>query len=137
MARRTGNRSATPEFDVFLGDTMGELPLFYAAADVAFVGGSLVHAGGHNMLEPAALGVPIVFGPHVFNFAEISQLLLTAGGALQVSNATELADTVARLLRDDLLRRDVGAKARRVVEDNRGALDRLIGWIEQALAGPA
>ena len=58
---------------------MGELPLFYAASDVAFVGGSLVHTGGHNMLEPAALGIPVVTGPNVFNFTEISELLIEAG----------------------------------------------------------
>ena len=80
-SRRPPDCSGT---QVFIGDTMGELPLFYAAADVAFVGGTLVERGGHNMLEPAALGLPVLFGPHVFNFAEISRRLLEAGGARTV-----------------------------------------------------
>ena len=76
---------------MFLGDSMGELLLFYAAADLAFVGGSLVSTGGHNVLEPALLGLPVLFGPHMFNFTEAGERLLEAKAAWQVTDAAELA----------------------------------------------
>lgn len=118
---------------VFIGDTMGELPLFYAAADVAFVGGTLVERGGHNMLEPAALGLPVLFGPHVFNFAEISRRLLEAGGALTVSDSASLGRAVVDYLRDADLRHTTGAKGRAFVEGNRGAGDRVLAMISPHL----
>ena len=118
---------------VFIGDTMGELPLFYAAADVAFVGGTLVERGGHNMLEPAALGLPVLFGPHVFNFAEISRRLLEAGGALTVSDSSGLGRAVVDYLRDADLRHTTGAKGRAFVESNRGAGHRVLAMISPYL----
>ncbi len=118
---------------VFIGDTLGELMLFYAAADVAFVGGSLVPTGGHNMLEPAALGVPVVFGPHLFNFADISRALLEMGGARQVEDSGELAEVVAELLDDPARRAEMGEAGRRLVAANRGALERLLGLLQPYL----
>jgi 3-deoxy-D-manno-octulosonic-acid transferase len=118
---------------VFIGDSMGELLIFYAAADVAFVGGSLIDAGGHNMLEPAALGVPVVTGPHVANFSAVCKLLLTAGACRQVMNTAELQDTVQRWLLDAGERRRVGEQGRAVVEQNRGALATVLGIIAQYL----
>lgn len=118
---------------VFIGDTMGELPLFYAAADVAFVGGTLVERGGHNMLEPAALGLPVLFGPHVFNFAEISRRLLEAGGARTVSDSSSLGRAVIDYLRDADLRHTTGAKGRAFVESNRGAGYRVLEMISPHL----
>nr|VFJ95382.1 MAG: 3-deoxy-D-manno-octulosonic-acid transferase [Candidatus Kentron sp. H]VFJ96097.1 MAG: 3-deoxy-D-manno-octulosonic-acid transferase [Candidatus Kentron sp. H]VFK02153.1 MAG: 3-deoxy-D-manno-octulosonic-acid transferase [Candidatus Kentron sp. H] len=115
--------------DVFIGDTMGELPMLYAASDVAFVGGSLIPIGGHNMLEPAALGLPILFGPHVFNFAGIAQDLREIGAAKQVRDEAELAGEVVRFLRDTDLRQDMGGKARAFVEENRGTLARVMTLI--------
>nr|VFK12577.1 MAG: 3-deoxy-D-manno-octulosonic-acid transferase [Candidatus Kentron sp. LPFa] len=117
------------EIDVFIGDTMGELPLLYAAADVAFVGGSLVSVGGHNMLEPAALGIPILFGPHVFNFMEIARNLCENGGAKQVETETALSSALAALLRDADARHDMGRKAEAFVQGNRGALDKVMGLV--------
>jgi 3-deoxy-D-manno-octulosonic-acid transferase len=114
---------------VLLGDTMGELTLFLAAADVAFVGGSLVPTGGHNVLEPAALGLPVVFGPHMFNFAMISRMLLAEGAALKVTSAAALADVVISWLSDANLRARFGENGLRVVEANRGALERLFDII--------
>ena len=114
---------------VFIGDTMGELPLFYAAADVAFVGGTLVERGGHNMLEPAALGLPVLFGPHVFNFAEISRRLLDAGGARVVGDSGALGRAVIEYLRDAELRHTTGSKGRAFVESNRGAGKRVLEMI--------
>ncbi len=118
---------------VFIGDTMGELPLFYAAADVAFVGGTLVERGGHNVLEPAALGLPVLFGPHVFNFAEISRRLLDAGGARTVSDSASLGRAVIDYLRDADLRHTTGAKGRAFVEGNRGAGNRVLAMISPHL----
>ena len=134
---RTANRSDDPRtlagIDVFIGDTMGELPLFYAASDVAFVGGSLIEIGGHNMLEPAALGVPVIFGPHVFNFAEISRRLCEGNAAVQVTSSTELGEQVIRYFADANLRHAVGQNGRDFVDRNRGAGDRVIAFVEEAI----
>ena len=137
IVQRTQTRSDCSDAQVFLGDTMGELPLFFAAADVAFVGGSLVPTGGHNMLEPAALGLPVIFGPHVFNFAEVSQLLLERAAARQVRGAAELAAVVSDLFQDAEARHAMGDRGREVVDENRGALKRLMGLLEPYLDRPA
>lgn len=139
LARRRGFRtvlrSEAPEScddaDVFIGDTMGELPLFYAASDVAFVGGSLVPVGGHNMLEPAALELPLILGPHLFNFKEISRLMLERGAARRVTDTEGLISTVVELLGDANLRHRIGEQAKAVVDENRGALDRLMALVVQ------
>jgi 3-deoxy-D-manno-octulosonic-acid transferase len=119
--------------DVFVGDTMGELPLFYAAADVAFVGGSLVPSGGHNPLEPAAVGVATLFGPNMFNFEEISHLMLKAGAARRVDDAGQLAAAVIDWLRDAPKRNAAGDQGRAVVEANRGALEAVLGMVDRYL----
>ena len=112
---------------------MGELPVFLAAADAAFIGGSLVPTGGHNPLEAAAVGVPVAFGPHVFNFAAITELLVTEGAAFQITTVQGLADTMVTWLGDAALRARIGENGRRVVADNRGALPRLVEVIEARL----
>ena len=112
---------------------MGELPLFYAASDVAFVGGSLVRHGGHNLLEPAALGVPVVTGPHVFNFVEICELLLQAGACEKVDDTAGLLRTVSLWLEDANERHRVGQRGRQVVEKNRGALQSVLAMIARHL----
>lgn len=119
--------------DVFVGDTMGELTVFYSASDVAFVGGSMVEVGGHNMLEPAALGVPMMFGPHLYNFAEISQRLCDAEAASIVADSTELGDAVLAYLQDANRRHSAGEQGRQFVARNRGACDRLMELIEETL----
>lgn len=130
-------RSRTPpsldEIDVLVGDTMGELQMMYAASDVAFVGGSLVRVGGHNMLEPAALGIPVIVGPHVFNFQHISERLLELGIARQVSGPAELAASVSELLSDANQRHNVGQAAKRFVEENRGARDKVVAMVDALL----
>ncbi|MCW8889874.1 MAG: lipid IV(A) 3-deoxy-D-manno-octulosonic acid transferase [Sedimenticola sp.] len=132
-ARRSTNDLCHEETAVFLGDTMGELPLFLAAADVAFVGGSLVPTGGHNVLEPAALGLPVVFGPHMFNFAMVSRMLLAEGAAVEVTNSSDLADWVVDWLSDANLRAQYGERALHVVEANKGALGRLFDILQAYL----
>ena len=133
VVRRSDQSNCTPETGVFLGDSMGELPMFLVGADVAFMGGSLVKHGGHNMLEPAALGVPVVFGPHNFNFAAISELLLEEDAAVMVNHADELAAVVEAWLGDASERSRIGENGRRVVEQNRGALNKLADLIDDLL----
>lgn len=120
---------------VYIGDTMGELLLLYAAADVAFVGGSLVKVGGHNVLEPAALGVPVLLGPHQFNFTEISRQLVEVGGAETISDAAHLARSVIRHLEDEDLRSNAGEKGRAFVKSGRGAWERVITMITPHVEG--
>ena len=115
-------------------DAMGDLLRFYAACDVAFVGGSLVAVGGHNMLEPAALSVPVLLGPHTFNFADISRELLAAGGAKQVLNAAQLEQSVCLLLGDAALCQQMGSAGRALVAQGQGALARTLEITDRLLA---
>jgi 3-deoxy-D-manno-octulosonic-acid transferase len=130
---RSEMRPCDADTRVFIGDSMGELPLFFAAADVAFIGGSLVPHGGHNLLEPAGLGIPVVTGPHVFNFTDICELLLQAGACEKVGNTEELAVTLGRWLGDASERHRVGEQGRAVVEKNRGALQTVLAMIDRHL----
>jgi 3-deoxy-D-manno-octulosonic-acid transferase len=115
---------------VFLGDTMGELPVFLAAADAAFIGGSLVPVGGHNLLEAAAVGVPAAVGPHVFNFARITELLVAEGAAVRVADGKALARCIREWLGDAATRTRIGEQGRRVVQENQGTLRRLLDLLE-------
>lgn len=125
FARRSDPGSYGPQTQVYLGDTMGELPVLLGSADVAFIGGSLVPTGGHNMLEASAQGVAVCFGPHVFNFAAISALLLAEGAAVQVDSEIQLGEQVIAWFSDASSRAEVGENGRRVVLQNRGAVKRL------------
>jgi len=135
FARRSDEGAPGEECEVLLLDSLGELLDFYAAADVAFVGGSLVPVGGHNLLEPAALGVPILTGPHNFNSADIARLLIGRGAAQVVKDSPQLAERVRQLLRDPAERARIGEAARACVEGNRGALEKLLGLIDPLLEG--
>jgi 3-deoxy-D-manno-octulosonic-acid transferase len=118
---------------VVIGDSMGELPLYYAASDLAFIGGSLIRHGGQNLLEAAALGKAVIVGPHMFNFEEITAMMVEAEAAVQVHSVGELTPAVRRLLQDANLRHSVGHRGRQVVEDNRGAIDRLMVLIVEVM----
>lgn len=133
LVRRSESRPCAESTAVFVGDSMGELTTFYAAADLCFMGGSLVPVGGHNLLEPAALGLAVLFGPHMFNFAGISRMFLEEGAALQVDGGAALPEVVIRLLEDAGLRDAMGRKGQALLESNRGALARLEGLIGQRL----
>lgn len=133
LVRRSRKELCEAGTAVFLGDTMGELQAFIAAADAAFIGGSLVPSGGHNLLEAAAVGVPAVIGPHHFNFAAITEMLTEAGGAAVVRDAEELAQCMIEWLSDAPLRARVGEQGQRVVEMNRGAVERLLSRVEDRL----
>jgi 3-deoxy-D-manno-octulosonic-acid transferase len=142
LCRRRGlavaERSRTPgalptRTDVLVGDTMGELQRLYAAADVAFIGGSLVPHGGQNLLEACAVEVPVVFGPHMFHFEEISAMALERGAARQVHDVQGLTSAVALYFDQPDLRCAAGKAAHTLVTDNRGALGRTLALIEDAL----
>ena len=130
LARRSAGGGCDARVSVFLGDTMGELPTFLAAGDAAFIGGSLVPIGGHNLLEAAVEGVPVAVGPHVFNFAQITELMVREGAALQVTDAQALARFMEEWLGDATLRTRIGERGRRVVQANQGALQRLSALVD-------
>ncbi len=127
---RTSHKKLAATTEVLLGDTMGELPLFYAASDVAFVGGTLVPVGGHNLLEPGALGLPVITGPHLFNTQDIADLFADSGASQIVHNGNELAQAALPLLKDEDLAQAIGQKGKQIVESNKGALQRLLVLLE-------
>lgn len=133
ISRRDGYNTAlrsdlqgpvSEDIEVIVADSMGELLKLYAASDVAFVGGSLVPVGGHNVLEACAVGLPVIFGPHMHNFDEISQLTLSRQAGKQVNSTPELVAAVATYLDDANLRFETGEKGKKLVQQNRGALER-------------
>ena len=136
VRRSQGAAAAAHTCEVLLLDSLGELLDFYAAADVAFVGGSLVPIGGHNLLEPAALGVPILTGPHNSNGEEIARLLIASGAAEVVRDAATLGARIGTLLANPEARVRIGAQGRASVDSNRGALGKLLGLIEPLLSEP-
>ncbi len=126
LARRSDPQPIPADADVFLIDTIGELARAYQLADIAFVGGSLVPTGGHNPLEPAVWGVPVLSGPHVHNFSEVYDEMTAAGGARLVAGTDELRSAAASWLNDPNLAAAAGAAGRAVVEENRGATGRSV-----------
>ena len=136
IVRRSDGLTPLSKDQVLLGDTMGELLLFFGACDIAFVGGSLIPVGGHNLIEPAIWSVPVLSGPHLFNFSEASQLLREAQGMAICENAEAMAELVVSLLQDPQAAMRMGDAAKSVAENNRGALERLLGIIEHQLSLP-
>lgn len=134
--RRTSGEAVTPETAVYLADTMGELQLLYGTADVAFLGGSLVPAGGHNPLEAAALGIPILHGPHMENAEHVRRLLAAAGAGQEVTDAGSLAHAVIGLFADPAERARRGERAAAMVAANRGARDCVFAYLQALLAAP-
>jgi 3-deoxy-D-manno-octulosonic-acid transferase len=133
VALRTTQHGALPvRTDILVGDTMGELQRLYAAADLAFVGGSLVGVGGHNLLEPCAVGVPVIFGPHVFHFEDISRMILEKGAGSQIYDASGLADSVSLYLEQSALRAAASEAARLLVLENRGAVARTLQLMSES-----
>lgn len=119
--------------DVLLGDSMGEMFGYYAACDVAFIGGSLLPLGGQNLIEACALGKPVLIGPHTFNFALATQDAIAAGGALCVADARELVTAARELLVDDAARAAMGAKGAAFAERHRGATARTVGLLRHMI----
>lgn len=123
---------ALEQAQVLVGDSMGELPMYFGASDIAFVGGSLVEVGGHNVLEPAALGLPVLFGPYMFNFEQARALLLEHQAARQIDGLLQLEPVLSRLFQDPQQRAAMGKAGREVLQANRGALQRLMNLIENS-----
>jgi 3-deoxy-D-manno-octulosonic-acid transferase len=124
---------AEPRADVVVLDTIGELAKLYQVATVVFVGGSLVDHGGHNILEPAIFGKPILFGPHMQNFKEIADAFVANGAAVQVTSDRDLEEAMVSLATDPVRRARLGAAARALVEANRGAKDKTLSVIAEVL----
>ena len=131
--KRTENTEFSDKHQVFLLDTLGELQPFYAASQIAFVGGSLVNKGGQNMLEPAKLGLPVLSGPSRYNFTEVSNILEKSGGLITVENAEDLATNVKRLFESANLRHDIGEAGRNSVEMHQGNIDKILQIIRPFL----
>jgi 3-deoxy-D-manno-octulosonic-acid transferase len=133
-ARRGNPQDAAADISVFLGDSMGELAAYYAAADLAYVGGSLLPFGGQNLIEAAAAGCPALIGPHTWNFEEAAEQAVSEGCAMRVENSEALISAV-RMLRDDESRRLAMAEAgRRFATANRGATEKIMQMIEAGLS---
>jgi 3-deoxy-D-manno-octulosonic-acid transferase len=132
----SGTGTGTGTNDVIVVDTMGELSRIYLIADAVFVGGSLIPHGGQNMLEPAALGKAVLFGPHVRNFRAIAEDLIKAGGAEMVADAAALGTSLAKLLRDRDGARRMGERGREFVESHRGAAKRTVEVLKELLETP-
>lgn len=144
FVRRTGLPSeetavvhALGSAEILLLDTIGELSRVFEFADLVFMGGSLVPTGGHNLLEPAFWGKPILFGPHMQNFAEIARLFLETGAAVQVRDAEELGRRMLELLDDDSRRRELGERAKQTLERESGATERVLEHVRDALGHSA
>jgi 3-deoxy-D-manno-octulosonic-acid transferase len=133
FVRRSDNAIVPADIDVVLGDSMGEMTGYCAAADVVFVGGSLLPLGGQNLIEPIALGRPTLVGPHMFNFAEATAKALGAGAALEVVNADSLVETVGALLGDAARRAAMARAALEFHAAHRGAVDKLWRWLAPKL----
>ena len=132
--RRSSNRTVASDTQVVLGDSMGELFAYYAAADLAFIGGSLLPYGGQNLIESCAVGTPVLVGPHTENFSEATQLAVNAGAALQVRNATEIMAEMQHLLENPKALQQMRFKCSRFVELNRGATDKALRVIKSLQA---
>ena len=132
--RRSDNLPVAPETQVVLGDSMGEMFAYYAACDIAFIGGSLLPLGGQNLIEAAALGKPVLIGPHTFNFAEVSELAVQAGAALRVANAEELVLTAGDLLKKPEKIKAMSVAALAFADRHRGATERLMALVNEVLS---
>ncbi len=138
MGFKTIRRSAVAksgDVDIVVLDTLGELLKCYSLCDVAFIGGTLVNIGGHNLLEPAAYGVPVLFGPYVESARTIAEDLLACGGGRRVSEKEELQGVLNKLLKDPFERRNMGGKARDLLQKNQGAVSRYLDLVAEALRG--
>ena len=131
--RRTSNQAIPDSAQIYLADTMGEMLQLLKAADVCFMGGSLIgnKVGGHNVLEPAALCVPTITGPSYFNFKEITEALIEQQGILVCQDSTQLADHITRLFNDQNERERIAGNALLLVEQNRGALAKTINLLQK------
>jgi 3-deoxy-D-manno-octulosonic-acid transferase len=134
VARRSVDAPVPSTTRVLVGDSMGEMLAYYEAADVVIMGGSLLPFGGQNLIEPCALGRPVIVGPHTYNFAQAAEGAIAAGAAVRVADAGEAIRAAQSI--DAAKRADMGARARAFVAAHRGAVKRLVDWIEATAAKP-
>jgi 3-deoxy-D-manno-octulosonic-acid transferase len=134
VVMRTSGSPCSTGTDVYIADTMGELKMLYAAADAAFIGGSMVLVGGHNLLEAAAAGVPVMFGPYMANFKEIAAGVLARKAALQCRSGEEIVSTILSLYADSGQREELTNRARAFLRENRGAIAAIAELIETAMS---
>ena len=127
------SNSKTVTSDLFILDTIGELIDYYALSDIAFVGGSLVRKGGHNPIEPAAMGVPVLFGDDMEDFSEIAEMLIDGGGAIQVSSQEELTEQLTLLVKDSELRQRYGEAAQNCIAGQRGVISKHLELIQRLM----
>ena len=133
VSRRSQQQPVTPSTQVYLGDTLGELSALYGAGSVAYVGGSLVPLGGHNVLEPAALGKPVVCGPSLENFSDVAEPLLAAKALTVVDSVAALASALAEYIACPQRARQAGEAGQAVIEAHRGALSRTLDGLGRYL----
>jgi 3-deoxy-D-manno-octulosonic-acid transferase len=136
VVMRTAKKKVNTETDVYLADTMGELKMLYAASDIAFVGGSMVPAGGHNILEAAAIGIPVMFGPYMANFKEIALKALSQDAAVQCQNENDIINTILALYKQPAYRKALASKEKAFVSRNQGAIDRVYQTLDQIITNP-
>ncbi|MDR2017171.1 MAG: lipid IV(A) 3-deoxy-D-manno-octulosonic acid transferase [Burkholderiales bacterium] len=132
FVRRSDESDVPPEISFVLGDSMGEMFAYYAAADLAFVGGSLLPLGGQNLLEPLATGTPVLIGPHTFNFKDISDAACAVGAAKRANNADALIVQAGALLRNHEARQTMRDSGLHFLEEHRGAAERLVKWLAES-----
>jgi 3-deoxy-D-manno-octulosonic-acid transferase len=132
--RRSTGRPVTDETRVLLGDSMGEMPTYYAACDLAFIGGSLLPFGAHNFIEACAVGKPVLLGPHTYNFAEAAERATEAGALVRVEDAMHLADTVNRLFADAPALLAIGARALEFSRAHQGATERVMAMLHVSVS---
>lgn len=130
---RSAGGDVSQRTDVYIADSIGELKMLYAAADIGFVAGSMVPVGGHNILEPLAIGLPVMFGPHMMNFKEIAEKVLAVEAALQCHDADGIAAAVLRLYQEPALRDRLSAHGRVFIAGNQGAADRIAGMLDKLI----
>jgi 3-deoxy-D-manno-octulosonic-acid transferase len=133
MQRRSNDETITADTQIVLGDSMGEMFAYYAASDVAFIGGSLLPLGGQNLIEASAVGTPVLIGPHTFNFSDATAQAIECGAALRVQNAKALLEELMLLFQDEGRQRGMRDNSLRFVQQNRGATERAVALIDSLL----
>lgn len=129
VVTRSGGQKVTEDTSIYIGNSMGEMMLYFSTADIAYIGGSLVPVGGHNMLEAMVLGVPCISGPHVHNFQDIAEQMVQRGAGFIVNDQIELANKVTEILASNTISDEVAANALDFIDDNRGAIDKIMNKI--------
>ena len=133
VVRRSENRAVPSDTGIVVGDSMGEMLAYYAAADIAFIGGSLLPLGGQNLIEPLAVGTPVVIGPSSYNFSDVTRQAAASGAVIQCADADATIAEIDRLLNDRAAREAMAGAARRMLDEHRGATGRTIAYLRERI----